>query len=154
MYFRALSEVFVCLLCVVLHKEVGVGASPENERGRKLDKTIMPQLFSLDERVERLASDLRELKRSQESDHARKVDREEHQLVAMRLAAFEKFEPNQVTSQIEVLENMSKTHQHALDLMNTQLRQACDIADSPLLSISCVHLRQHRQRHLKPTCSD
>lgn len=108
--------------------EVGVGASPENERGRKLDKTIMPQLFSLDERVERLASDLRDLKRSQESDHARKVDREEHQLVAMRLAAFEKFEPNQVTSQIEVLENMSKTHQHALDLMNTQLRQAAQAA--------------------------
>lgn len=73
----------------------------------------MPQLNSLDERMERVKLELEQLKKLQDSDHETKVDKNEFQLIALRVAVLDKFDPRQVTLQMEHLQTAFK-HTDAL----------------------------------------
>ncbi|CAE7572296.1 CPK16 [Symbiodinium natans] len=67
-----------------------------------------PQLMHLEERLERLGTEVFNMKRAQDVDHVRKVDKEDLQLVVARLGALEKFNIPDLKIRIEALEGDTK----------------------------------------------
>lgn len=90
---------------------------------RRMEKVVLPQLGTLEDRVDRLAKDLADVRKLQDSDHQKKVDKDEFQLVKMRLAPFERFDPKQVAAQLETVEVEGKHCLHLMDQVNEQVRK-------------------------------
>ncbi|OLP91048.1 hypothetical protein AK812_SmicGene27304 [Symbiodinium microadriaticum] len=67
-----------------------------------------PQLMHFEERLERLGTELFNIKRVQDVDHVRKVDKEDLQLVVSRLGAIEKLNIPDLKIRIEALEGDTK----------------------------------------------
>ena len=63
------------------------------------------------------------VRKLQDSDHQKKADKDEFQLIRMRLAPFEKFDPKEVASKLENLEVDGKHHLHLIDQLAEQVRK-------------------------------
>merc|ERR1712023_479135 len=90
---------------------------------RRVEKVVLPQMQVLEDRVERLVKDMNDVKKLQESDHNKKVDKEELQLIRMRLAPFERFDPKSVATKLENLEVDGKHYTHLIDQLAEQVRK-------------------------------
>eukprot|EP00427_Karlodinium_veneficum_P054746 CAMPEP_0169416524 /NCGR_PEP_ID=MMETSP1017-20121227/63170_1 /TAXON_ID=342587 /ORGANISM="Karlodinium micrum, Strain CCMP2283" /LENGTH=1481 /DNA_ID=CAMNT_0009524481 /DNA_START=87 /DNA_END=4531 /DNA_ORIENTATION=+ len=103
----------------------GGGASSEavEKINRRLDKAVLPQMATLEDRLERLVKDVIEVKSKQEADRLAKADKEEMQLLKMRLQVFEKFDPKQIAAQVENLEVDGKHFLHLIDQLAEQCRK-------------------------------
>lgn len=69
---------------------------------------MMPQMMHLEERLERLGSDMFNLRRAQDNDHVQKADREELQQLLARFKFFEKLNIPDLKIRIESLEGDTK----------------------------------------------
>lgn len=84
---------------------------------------MIPQVGNLEDRLDRLVMDLGDLKRVQQTQQQRKVDREEVQLLSMRLSVFEKFDPKQFATQLETLTGDLQHAASRLDQQEEQIRR-------------------------------
>lgn len=91
--------------------------------GRRIENSVLPQLTALEDRIERLVGDLRELKKSQEKDRSDKVDRDELQLLAMRVAVFDRLDLKQLDTKLEQLEGSGKYSSQLLEQLSEQLQR-------------------------------
>lgn len=93
-----------------------------DKMSKRLEKAIIPQLASLEERIERLAAEAREQKRAQETKDAKKVDREEFQLVHMRLALFDRLDPRLFDSRLSSLEEGAREVGTVLEVQQEKMQ--------------------------------
>jgi len=103
--------------------QITAGGAEALTLSRRLEKVLIPQLGVLEDRVERLAKDMSDCKKSLDLEEKKKVDKEEFQLIAMRLSVFEKFDPKQVATQIENLEVDGKHYMHLIGQLGEQIRK-------------------------------
>jgi len=98
------------------------GGADTEKISKRLEKAIIPQIAALEERMERLQTELREQKRMQETSNQKKVDRDELHVLTGRMANLEKFDFRQLLARIEVLEQTGKHHELILDQNTEQIR--------------------------------
>jgi len=95
---------------------------------RRIEKAIVPQINTLEDRLERLVKDLQDIKKSHDIDNQRKVDKDDFQLIAMRLAVFDKFDPKQFSIKLENIEMEGKHSNNLIDQISQQIRKVEGIA--------------------------
>jgi len=89
---------------------------------RQVQRIVMPQLQTMEERIERIVKDMGDVKKSQESDSHKKADKEEVALLRMRIAPFEHFDPKPLAVKLENFEVDGKHYLHLIDQLAEQVR--------------------------------
>lgn len=102
----------------------GEFSAAEREKvSARIEKAIVPQLSALDERIERLASELNLVKRIMDNDHVIKADKDEVQLLAMRISTLEAFDVKELKIRVETIEGHKNYVEELLDKTNDRLRK-------------------------------
>eukprot|EP00931_Biecheleriopsis_adriatica_P036055 TRINITY_DN2078_c0_g2_i1.p1 TRINITY_DN2078_c0_g2~~TRINITY_DN2078_c0_g2_i1.p1 ORF type:complete len:1752 (+),score=531.49 TRINITY_DN2078_c0_g2_i1:52-5307(+) len=115
--------------------------SPEDHMQlANIGKAVMPQLTAMEERFDRLSIELSTLKKNFDLDHVRKIDRDELQLLVVRLTALEKLDTSSLKLRIETLENDTKYTAGTVDDVNERLRRV-ERAFAPHSELVKIHKR-------------
>lgn len=100
----------------------GSGASAE-QMARRIQKALGGQMTALDDKLERMANEVRDLRKAQENDHYRKADREDISGLQLRLSTLEKFDVNDFEVRIQIGEAKVIYLQETLDHLSNQVRK-------------------------------
>merc|ERR1719240_793115 len=90
---------------------------------REVDEAVIPRMFEVEDRLEMIVNDVKDMKKCQEANNQKKADKEELQLITMRLASFEKFDPKKVQSQVDCLDTDGKHAMQLLGQVSDQIRK-------------------------------
>eukprot|EP00929_Paragymnodinium_shiwhaense_P093058 TRINITY_DN53117_c0_g1_i1.p1 TRINITY_DN53117_c0_g1~~TRINITY_DN53117_c0_g1_i1.p1 ORF type:complete len:1853 (-),score=474.56 TRINITY_DN53117_c0_g1_i1:312-5870(-) len=106
---------------------VAIGSGMDQVK-RGAEVALAPKFDQMDTRMDRLAADVRELKKNMEIDHQRKVDKEEFQLTLMKFSKLEKFDPGEWLQRIEGNEHSNKATTQVLSNMSDAIRRLEGVA--------------------------
>jgi len=98
-------------------------AQPESSAGR-MDQIVMPQFIALEDRFERMMMDFQDFKKQHNTEQANYVSKEEFEVVSMRTAKIELFDPALVDRNIERLDTAAKHSATMMDQLAERIRQA------------------------------
>jgi len=99
------------------------GGRRHTRMGEQMGQMVIPQVLALEDRFERHLQDFQDMRKRLDEDSKKKVDKEDFELIAMRITRFEKVDPPKMESRIGDLEREGKHCMTLMERLAEQLRR-------------------------------
>jgi len=100
-----------------------VSAESVEKIQKKIERAILPQMSALEDRIQQLVGDCSGMKKALENQSHGKAEKEEVQVIAIRLAAIEKTDVKAMLTRLETMECDSKYSTELLDQLGANVRR-------------------------------
>ncbi|CAE8583079.1 unnamed protein product [Polarella glacialis] len=104
-------------------QETEMSAGERDKISARIEKAIVPQLTTLEERLDRLVSEVQSVKKLQDNNHIHKSDKSEVQMLNMRILVLEKFDASDMNLRMEAQEGSIKYQHENLGKVDDRLKQ-------------------------------